>query len=86
MANPIRRLPTSEPIESKLVNILWLNDNIVAAPVSRKWQNVAPPAKGMYQIATQNNTMEHLTSTRQIYIQYIICAYVVMCYDTVHVS
>ena len=46
MANPIGRLPTSEPIESKLVNMLWLNDNIVAAPVSRD-KNVAPPAKGL---------------------------------------
>ena len=32
------RLTTSEPIESNLVNMLWLNDNIVAAPVSRKCQ------------------------------------------------
>ncbi len=38
MTNPIGRLPTSEPIESKVVNKLWLNDNnfIVAAPVSDK--------------------------------------------------
>ena len=38
MASPIGRLPTAEPIESKLVNMLWPNDNIVAAPVNRKWQ------------------------------------------------
>ena len=26
---------TAEPIESKLVNMLWPNENIVAAPVNR---------------------------------------------------
>ena len=30
------RLPTAEPIESKLVNMQWPNDNIVAPPVNRK--------------------------------------------------
>ena len=38
MACSIGRLPTAEPIESKLVNMLWPNDNIVAAPVNRMWQ------------------------------------------------
>ena len=38
MACSIGRLPTAEPIESKLVNMLRKNDNIVAAPVNRKWQ------------------------------------------------
>ena len=32
MACSIERLPTAEPIESKLVNMLWPNDNIVALP------------------------------------------------------
>ena len=36
MACPIGRLPTAEPIESKLVNMLWPNDNIVAVPMNRK--------------------------------------------------
>ena len=35
MSYPIGCLPAAEPIESKLVNRLWPNDNIVAAPVSR---------------------------------------------------
>ena len=36
MACSIGRLPTAEPIEAKLVNMLWPNDNIVAAPVNRE--------------------------------------------------
>ena len=36
MTCSIGRLPTAEPIESKLVNMLWPNDKIVAAPVNRK--------------------------------------------------
>ena len=35
MACSVGRLPTAEPIESKLVDMLWPNDNIVAAPVNR---------------------------------------------------
>ena len=34
----IGRLPTAEPIESKLVNMLWPNDNIVATLVNRRSQ------------------------------------------------
>ena len=36
MTCSIGRLLTAEPIESKLVNMLWPNDNIVAALVNRK--------------------------------------------------
>ena len=46
MASPIGRLPKAEPIESKLVNMLWPNDNIDAAPVNRD-KNVALSAKGL---------------------------------------
>ena len=50
MTCSIGRLPTAEPIESKLVNMLWPNDNIVAAPVNRD-KNVALPAKGLKRIS-----------------------------------
>ena len=38
MACSIGCLPIAEPIESKLVDMLWPNDNVVAAPVNRKRQ------------------------------------------------
>ena len=43
MACSIGRLPTAEPIESKLVNMLWPSD-----------KNVALPAKGLICLRTEN--------------------------------